>query len=152
MSACCTDNEPLLKQKRLVKQKKAAQSVKIAEKKITKQLDEQQVKELMELQDQMNANVKDLRTVQAKLAGCQREARATQATMFHVNELDQAVPLYRAVGKAFILTPRPELESRMESDIEISTRNQRDYTDRIEYLERRIASNRQNLKELTAGY
>lgn len=147
-----SDNEPILKQKRIVKQKKAAIAAKAAEKKVARQLDESQVKELMELQDQMNANIKDLRTVQSRLAGCQRESRASQATMFQVNELDPSVPLYRAVGKAFLLTPRAEVESRMESDIEISTRNQRDYTDRIEYLERRIASNRQNMKDLTAGY
>jgi prefoldin subunit 1 len=141
-----------LKQRRVIKQKKAAIAARAAEKKSAKQLDEAQVKELMELQEQMNTNMKDLRTVQGRLAGAQREARATQVTMHQVNELDQAVPLYRAVGKAFVLTPRAEMESRLEKDIETSTRNQRDYTDRIEYLERRVASNRQNMKDLTAGY
>ena len=135
-----------------MKQKKAAVAAKAAEKKAAKPLDEAQVKELMELEEQTKTNMKDLRIVQGKLSTCQRESRAAQATQHQLNDLDAAVPLYRGVGKAFVLTPRAEVETRLDSDIEISTKNQRDLTDRMEYLERRRASNRQNMKDLAAGH
>ena len=105
----------------------------------------------MELQEQTNSYTRDLRGVQVRLANMQRESRATQATGHQISELNAEVPLYRAVGKAFVATPRAEVEEKLEKDLETNIRNQRDLTDRVEYLERRIQSNTVNLKELTAG-
>ena len=72
--------------------------------------------------------------------------------MNHLAALDTAVPLYRSVGKAFFATEREALDRRLEQDLELLTKSQRDLTDRQEYLERRITSNKSNLRELTAEY
>lgn len=57
--------------------------------------------------------------------------------------------LYRSVGKAFIFTPKAEVESRLEKEISELTKAQRDLADREEYLSRRVASHVSNLRELT---
>lgn len=105
----------------------------------------------MELQEQSNSYTRDLRSVAGRLSGLQRENRATQATMNHLSTLKEDIPLYRAVGKAFVSTSRTDIDSRLENEQATNVKNQRDLTDRQEYLERRIASNKQNMKDLTAG-
>jgi chaperonin cofactor prefoldin len=63
--------------------------------------------------------------------------------------LDPKVELYRSVGKAFIHTPKADVESRLEKETAELTKAQRDLTDREEYLSRRVASHASNLRELT---
>jgi prefoldin subunit 1 len=107
--------------------------------------------QLIELQEQHNAYTRDLRGVQAKIGSTQRSRRVNQVTREQIDALPQDVPTYRSVGKAFFLTPRGEVESRLEKELETLTKNERDLVDRKEYLERRINSNTQNMKDLTAG-
>lgn len=105
----------------------------------------------MELQEQTNTYNKDLRSVQLRIANLQREARACQVTGSQVSPLADTVPLYRAVGKAFIRASKSDVEAGLDNEIAKNTRNQRELTDRMEFLERRIASNYQHLRDLTAG-
>lgn len=92
-----------------------------------------------------------MRTVQAKLANAQREERANQVTLSHIRSLDDNVQTYRATGKAFLLTPKPEIEERLEKEYSTLIKLQRDLLDRKEYLERRITSTSSNIKDITNG-
>ena len=103
----------------------------------------------MELQEQLNTYNRDLRSVRASLNNAQREARMNAVTTGQIQGLDAAVPLYRSVGKAFVFTPRSEVEARLETEILELTKAQRDLTDREEYLTRRMQSHATNLRELT---
>lgn len=105
----------------------------------------------MEIQEQTNVYNRDLRAVRSRLAALQRDTRVNAVTTNQIESLDPKVPLYRSVGKAFVLTGRKEVESRLEREIGELTKSERDLTDRQEYLERRIASNNNNLKDLTSG-
>ncbi len=105
----------------------------------------------MELQEQTNSYNRDLRSVRNKLTSLQREARVNAVTTHQIETLDPAVPLYRSVGKAFVLTGRTDIEGRLEREIAELTKSERDLADRQEYLERRIASNNNNLRDLTSG-
>jgi prefoldin subunit 1 len=105
----------------------------------------------MELQEQTNVYNKDLRSVRSRLTSLQREARMNAVTTHQIESLDPKIPLYRTVGKAFVLTGRNDIEGRLEREISELTKNERDLTDRQEYLERRIASNNNNLRDLTSG-
>eukprot|EP01032_Pedospumella_encystans_P008268 gene8268-9834_t len=142
-------NDVLMKQIRTLKTKKAAAVAATKTKKATKQLDEATIKEAMELQEQLNAYHRDLRSVRNALASAQREARMNSVTTNQITPLEPTVALYRSVGKAFVLTPRADVESRLENEITELTKAQRDLTDREEYLTRRIASHTNNLRELT---
>ena len=103
----------------------------------------------MELQDQLNSFSRDLRSVKNALSSAQREARMNAVTSNQIQGLDPTVELYRSVGKAFIYTPKAEVESRLETEIADLTKAQRDLADREEYLTRRVASHASNLKDLT---
>lgn len=140
-------NEVVMRQLRNLKGKKAAAGKEA--KKAPKKLDENAVKEVMELQEQLGSYQRDLRSVRAALAGAQRDARMNQVTTQQIQALDGSVPLYRSVGKAFVLTPREKIEQRLEEDLGELTKSQRDLTDRSEYLERRITSHISNLREIT---
>ena len=105
----------------------------------------------MELQEQTNAYIKDLRTVQMKLGMCQRDTKMNQVTSNHIATLSPDTKLYKAIGKAFLLSNRNDIETQLENEITKLTKNQRDYMDRKEYLERRITSNRTNMSEITGA-
>lgn len=94
---------------------------------------------------------RDLRSVRSRLSSLQRDARVNAVTSHQIEALDAKVPLYRSVGKAFVLTGRAEVEKRLEGEIAELTKGERDLADRQEYLERRIASNTSNMKDLTSG-
>jgi prefoldin subunit 1 len=104
--------------------------------------------QFLELQEQNNVYSKDLRAVKARIASLQRESRVNAVTSNQLQTLDQDVPLYRSVGKAFVFSTRKETEDRLEQEIGEITKAQRDLSDREEYLERRIASNTANLQDL----
>lgn len=105
----------------------------------------------MELQEQITSYTRDLRSVNGRLAMAQRDTRSNQITRGHLDSYSETVPLYRAVGKAFLLTPKNNIENRLDTELESLTKNQRDLLDRKEYLERRIQSNTQNIRDLTGA-
>jgi tetratricopeptide (TPR) repeat protein len=144
------ENDLIVRQLKTLKTKKAAATAVAKAKRGPKKLDEAQMKELMELQDQINTYNKDLRAVKLRLAGLQRESRVHSVTANHIQTLDESVPMYRSVGKAFVLTPKSTIEDRMEKEISESTKTQRDLTDRQEFLERRIVSATQNIQDIYA--
>jgi len=149
------DNELVIKQLKSIKSKRislqASSALKESQKKGQKKLSNEQIKEAMELQDQINSYSRDLRSVQSRISALQRDSRALAVTESQIQQLSPTIPLYKAVGKAFILTDRPAIESNFEKEMLNITRNQRDLGDRKEYLERRISSSTQNLKDLVSG-
>jgi len=142
------ENDLIGRQLKSLKTKKAAASAAAKAKKGPKKLDENQMKELMELQDQINTYNKDLRAVKLRLGSLQREARVNSVTGNHIQTLENSTPMYRSVGKAFVLTPKDRIEERLEKEISENTKTQRDLTDRQEFLERRIASATQNIQDI----
>lgn len=103
---------------------------------------------MRELQEQTNTYTRDLRTVKLRIGALQREGRVNAVTSNHIQSLETDVPLYRSVGKAFVYSPRDEIEDRLEKEIAEITKSTRDLTDREEYLQRRIASNSTNMQDL----
>jgi len=116
-----------------------------------RQLDEQQRKELYELQEQTSSYTRDLRAVIARLNSLSREAAATDNTQNQLKEFPAPTKLYRGIGKAYVLQDRNVIDECLESEINIIDKNYKDLQDRKEYLERRIQSNQTNLRDLTAG-
>jgi prefoldin subunit 1 len=106
----------------------------------------------MEIQDMMFSYNKDLRSVHNKLAAVQRNMRVQEVTANYLKDIPTTAPLYRALGKAYISTPRDEIDDRLAKESEINAKSQRDLVDRKEYLERRIASANQHLKDIASGF
>lgn len=138
------DNDQLIKQLKVIKSRKAA----ALKAKQPKQLDENQRKEIYELQQQNNTYLRDLRQVQGKLASCQRDIRAGNITKTQIDKLDAEIPLYRSVGKAFLLSSHDDVLNKLGKENELLEKTQKDLLDRKEYLERRINSNKTNINEI----
>lgn len=143
------ENEHAVKQLKSVRAKRAAAQQK--KKGPAKQLDEAQIKEYMELQEQIGSYTRDLRSVVGRMNAAQRESRSNQITRSHIDGYADDVPLYRTVGKAFVLTPKTAIASRLEEELATLTKNQRDLLDRKEYLERRITSSQQGIRDITGA-
>jgi prefoldin subunit 1 len=145
------ENEQLVKQLKLVKTKRvqaaAATADKLA-KKAPKQLDNAQLKELQELYDQNNTYSRDLKGVTNRIYSVQRELRQNEITSSQVNILTDDVPMYRSVGKAFVLNDKPEIVSFLEKEKDSLSKTSADLVSRKEFLERRIQSNAQNIQDL----
>ena len=101
-----------------------------------------------ECQEQGNKLMRDLRQVSNRLGTCQREMRANQVTQQQINELAEGVTTYRTVGKAFMLSPRSDIDSSLKAEFETLNKNQADLADRKVYLERRIEENTQHMKDI----
>eukprot|EP00607_Mallomonas_marina_P007774 CAMPEP_0182417596 /NCGR_PEP_ID=MMETSP1167-20130531/2058_1 /TAXON_ID=2988 /ORGANISM="Mallomonas Sp, Strain CCMP3275" /LENGTH=253 /DNA_ID=CAMNT_0024591273 /DNA_START=65 /DNA_END=822 /DNA_ORIENTATION=+ len=141
-------NELFLKQIRLVRARSSANTNQTVGKRKQKKMDEATQKEVMQLQDETNGHVRDLRLVQAKLMSTQKIQRSNQVTSDYMNTLQDSVPLYRAVGKAFFLSDKSSITTTLQTELEKCTKSESDLMDRKEFLERRIASNTTNLQDL----
>jgi chaperonin cofactor prefoldin len=82
---------------------------------------------------------------------CQRDLRSTLVTSQQIETYEAETPLYRAVGKAFHLTPKQSVEDFLKGEQEKLNKTQKDLEGRKEYLERRISNNRSNMADITAG-
>jgi chaperonin cofactor prefoldin len=139
-------NEVIHRQLKSLQQKKLGTA-----KKPTRKLDDAQMKEIMDLQEQTNSFGRDLRAVKNRIGSCQRDQRLNSVTSSQIDPLEESVSLYRSVGKAFVFASKTEVKDRIEKENAETTKNLNDLADRHEYLERRIASNTSNLKDMTAG-
>ena len=59
--------------------------------------------------------------------------------------------MYRGVGKMFMLSTRDEIFSDLEKSIKDAESREADVTKKLSYLENRIKSQEQNIRELIAG-
>ncbi len=143
-------NQLVGQQLKKLKEKKTG-GTSVGQAKPKRQLDEQQRKELYELQEQTNSYSRDLRAVVARLNSLSREAAATDNTQTQLKEFPEDTKLYRGIGKAYVLQPRTTINNCLEQELNLIDKNYKDLQDRKEYLERRIQSNQSNLRDLTAG-
>ena len=104
----------------------------------------------MELQQQTMSYARDLRGVTHALSSVQRELRSVAVTAQQINSYAPNVPLYRAVGKGFLLSPRDNIEAHLSKEAGKLDKTQKDLEGRREYLERRIASNRSNMQDIAS--
>lgn len=144
-------NEVLLRQMKSVAAKKAAATGQPLAKPV-KQLDENQRKEVMELQEQTQAYARDARAVKAKMGQLKRDAQVNQVTGNQLQILDKDTKMYRAIGKAFVFAEREDVEARLNKEVDVINKDFKDLTDRDEFLQRRILANQNNIKDITTGY
>ena len=79
----------------------------------------------------------------------QREANGVNNSSQQLDGFDKDVPMFLSVGKAYIRHPQEKIKSVLEGELDHLDKNFKDLKDRKEYLERRIASNKSGIKDLT---
>ncbi len=100
------------------------------------------------MQEQTASYTRDLRQVQGKITSCQRDIRSNQVTRQHITNYDENTNLYRAVGKAFVYSSHNNVQNKLAEEYESLQKTLKDLTDRKEYLERRIVSNKTNMNDI----
>lgn len=140
-------NELVVRKIKELKTRKVAATA--VAKKPVKQLSEDQRKELTELQEQNGTYNRDLRGVLMRVNGLEREMRTVQITSKQLSEFDQSVPMFKSVGKAYILSDKSTMQESLDKELESIAKNHKDLQDRKEYLERRIQSATSNIRDLT---
>lgn len=109
------ENDQMIKQARLIRNKKsAAAQNQLAANRPKKQMDEQQRKEFEEIRDQTNAYTRDLRGVNSHLNAVMRDTRANQVTTSQVKVLEESVNMYRSIGKAYVLASKSNIEASLQ--------------------------------------
>ena len=114
-----------------------------------RQLTEEQRKELADLQEQHGSYMRDLRGVVMRIGGLDREKRTVEITASQIQQYPTDVKMYKAVGKAYVLSTKSDVEAAQTKELELISKNHKDLLDRKEYLERRIASSKTNLQDLS---
>ena len=114
-------------------------------------LDAATAQELQELQQQYGQTNRELQMVQANRTKAEREYRMTQLTRHEMQEVPATAACYRSCGKMFLQSKQPELLQHLDQRLEAQTKAQNDATKQMEYLERKLLSQRQNIEELVGN-
>ena len=114
-------------------------------------LDPSTSKEVMDLQQQLVATTKEYRVVKASIMKAQNGKRSSELTKQELERLPQGTDakMYRGVGKMFMLTSRSDIMTHLDESIEREGKEEKDLNAKLDYLERRMKSQQQNIQELT---
>jgi chaperonin cofactor prefoldin len=148
------NNVQLLKQMRIIKQAQKVEAAKLASKAASASnatLDEGASRELRELRGQYNQGNQEFGTLQANLTKAQREHKMTEITKTELDDLTEETKCYRSIGKMFMQSTRTDVTAHLDKQMQDLKKSEGDMTQKMEYLERKMKSQRQNIEELTAA-
>ena len=114
-------------------------------------LDAATVQELQELQQQYGQTNRELQTVQANRTKTEREQQMTALTRREIQDVPKTAACYRSCGKMFLRTKQPEMLQHLDQRLEGQTKAEHDMAKQMEYLERKLLSQRQNIEELVGN-
>jgi len=148
-------NQQLTKQMRIAQQQKKVQHAKSQSSPPSSisghHLDDATAQELQELQQQYGQTNRELQTVQANLLRIEREHRMTEITRQEMQDVPAASACYRSCGKMFLQSSQPALVQHLDQRLEAQTQSEEDMGKRLEYLQRKLQSERQNIEELVGN-
>jgi prefoldin subunit 1 len=144
------NNAQLLKQMRIIKQLQKVEAAKLASPKASNHggLDEAATRELQELQVQYGQTNREFGTVQANLNMTQREYKMADLTKTELDEVPEGTKCYRSIGKMFMQSTQESVLGHLDRQMNDNKKNESEMTQKMEYLERRMKSQRQNIEEL----
>ena len=142
------NNAQLLKQLKTIKLHKKAAAAKAA--KPPPKMDASMSREFMDLQQQYVQTNREFNTVKANIIKAQREHKSHEITKTELEKLpeDEDSQMYRGIGKMFLLSDRDEVMDHLTKSIDDEKKREHDLTQKMEYLERQMKSQRQNMEEL----
>lgn len=108
-------------------------------------------RELYDLQVQHAQTTKELNTVQANLTKAQREYKMQQLTHTQLKDQPEEKSYYRSIGKIFFKSTRDQVLDHLQQNMEERQKKEGDLKQKMDYLERRIKSQQQNMQELTSS-
>ncbi|KAI0720150.1 Prefoldin [Fomitopsis betulina] len=83
-----------------------------------------------------------------QLAVKERERRILQLTIEEITSLEGDVNLYKGVGKAFMLTPRPQMEKELKTEEKEITDDINNLQKKSKYLEKQFNDAQAQLRDI----
>lgn len=113
-------------------------------------LDQATSRELYDLEVQYKQSIREFQSVQVDLNKCQREQQMADATLSELEASPAVGAYYRSVGKTFLKSTREGVMDHLKNNKEDSAKKENDLTQKLKYLERRMTSQKQNMRELVS--
>mmetsp|Transcript_25142 Transcript_25142/g.39484 ORF Transcript_25142/g.39484 Transcript_25142/m.39484 type:complete len:267 (-) Transcript_25142:3-803(-) len=114
-------------------------------------LDPSVIKEVQDLQAQYRTTAKEFRDVQGKIRRAQLAKRTSELTKTQLGDLPDGSysKLYRPIGKMFMLASESDITTHLDETIAKEGKNETSLSSKMEYLEKMMKSQQQNIQELT---
>mmetsp|Transcript_22701 Transcript_22701/g.56103 ORF Transcript_22701/g.56103 Transcript_22701/m.56103 type:complete len:270 (-) Transcript_22701:125-934(-) len=113
-------------------------------------LDQATSRELYDLEVQYKQSIREFQSVQVDLNKYQREQQMADATLTELEASPAVGAYYRSVGKTFLKSTRDNVLDHLKNNKEESVKKENDLTQKLKYLERRMTSQKQNMRELVS--
>jgi len=113
-------------------------------------LDQATSRELYDLEVQYKHNIREFQSVQVNLNKYQKEQQMADVTLGELEANPAVGAYYRSVGKAFLKSTRDGVLDHLKCNNEESAKKENDLTQKLKYLERRLNSQKQNMRELVS--
>ena len=136
----------VIQQKVSLEQQQQQQAVSSSSPKTNIVLDDATRQELQDLQEQHATSVKEYNMVEANLFKTRREFRMHELTNSELAQVPVDTKCYRSIGKMFLRSSKERVTEHLDKQMEEAKRKDTDLTQKMEYLERRIKSQRQNME------
>ena len=149
------NNPQLMKQQRLVQQLK--KSAVASEKRKQAQVmagvsargtDPSVSSELQELQVQYVQMNRELETLKVNATKAEREQKMAEFTKAELASVPETNACYRSVGKMFLKETRKDVVTFLDKNAEDASKEHEHAMKKMEYLEKRMKSQRQNIEEM----
>mmetsp|Transcript_28200 Transcript_28200/g.57245 ORF Transcript_28200/g.57245 Transcript_28200/m.57245 type:complete len:110 (-) Transcript_28200:1491-1820(-) len=107
----------------------------------------------MDLRQQYTQTKRDYGAAQAEVNKLQREIKVSEITKSELDSLPENsdAKMYQGVGKMFMLSTREDVISDLEKTMKESKSKEGDTSKKLSYLENRLKSQEQNIRELISG-
>lgn len=115
-----------------------------------RQMDEATTQELQELQAQYQQIHRDLQVTLSDLQKSEKEQKIAEITKGDIADLAGEARCYRSVGKMFLLSSKDNVDAGLKEKIETSKVSQVKLKEKVAFLEKRLKTQEQSIKELTA--
>lgn len=116
-----------------------------------RQLDLATSQELRDLQIQIAETSREYNKVKANLTKAQREQKMSEITLDELEKNPSEGNHFRSAGKVFIKQTRADIFSFLKATTDRHAKAQADLNQKLEFLERRLQSQQQNVRELTTS-
>lgn len=111
-------------------------------------LDDATARELQDLQNQYAQTSREMGAVQASMNAIQQESRIAELTKAELEPLDGSTQCYRQIGKLFLRSSKDQVVHHLDEQLEEHKKKEKDLTSKMDYLERRLKSQKQNIDEI----
>jgi len=110
-------------------------------------------KELIDLQNQLRGSMRDYNVVNANIGKSQKELKMNEITVSELEKLpkDSDSKMFRGIGKMFMLCSQDEVFEHLDHEMTDDKKKITDMMQKKDYLERRMKSQQQNIRELTSS-